>query len=165
MWKTFHDTTLVNATLGAFLLEMNAKPDVISKYFLHVALTYLNDPALPIEHRFKATSTFLVPYTEPTIGSIVLNGRAQAIEMGRKELGAEYWATCAYFLSVRFGEEEMAVPFWKYFAIDKARGRAKRSCEHPFELMERYIHEGVKLRFCCGREEGMATCCCEGTTH
>ena len=164
-WVAFHDTTLVNTVVACFLKNDHI-PDIHAQCFLFVYLLYRNDLSLPIERRFEVRGAQMTGYTEHLVGGVVFDGREEAVEIGRKEQGAEYWGTAAYFLSVHFGEkEEMVVPYWKYFAIDKTRANAWPTCRPPIELMKHNIHEGLKLRFCCGGEENMSACCCGGWTH
>ena len=135
-------------------------------------LAYSPSSTLPVERRFEVQDAQLVHKDEPssaggpTYGQLVFMDRGTAVEMGRMELGKDYWGTGAYILSTRFKEENVqALPFWKHFAIDKQHSRAKLTCNPPLALLRRNIHEGFKLRFCCGRIEGMPTCCCGGWTH
>ena len=171
-WITFHHATLINATLACFLQKKKAIPDIADTHILFIALLYRHDPTLPVERRFEVQDAQLVHKDEPssaggpTYGQLVFMDRGTAVEMGRMELGKDYWGTGAYILSTRFKEENVqALPFWKHFAIDKQHSRAKLTCNPPLALLRRNIHEGFKLRFCCGRIEGMPTCCCGGWTH
>lgn len=64
---------------------------------------------------------------------IAFSQYAPAMKLGKQELGRDYAATGAYFLSVRFrpGVDAIGVdgiPFWKHFGIDKQRARAVPAC-------------------------------------
>ena len=90
--------------------------------------------------------------------------------MGRVEMSDEYWGTRCYLFMVRFRPQQSikipdGLPSWKHFAIDKYRANARPACRNPLEIMEETLHEGRKLKFCCGKKEGMPTCCCGGWTH
>ena len=95
-----------------------------------------------------------------------------AVAMGGLELGSDYWGTVAYILVVNFspekpvpGQTEEWVLFWKHLGIDKWRGNALPSCRSPIEQLRENVHEGKRLKFCCGKVEDLPTCCCGGWTH
>ena len=173
-WVSFHNTSLLNATLACYLHLLPENPDVATTHILHVSLLYIDDPALPAERRFELRSTQLVHKDDPalapapgqTYADLVFPSRAAAASMGRMEMGDDYWGTGVYLLMVKFRRDNKgSVPFWKHFGIDKDRARATPACAHPFDTLKHNMHEGIKPKFCCGPVPGMPTCCCGGWTH
>ena len=147
--------------------------DVFNEYILEITLLYHDDPSLPIERRFEVRGHQFAHKDQPgPLGglsyadTIFRGSREAAVEIGRKHLGENYFATGAYIVMAKFkaGREE-GVPFWKHFGIDKESARATPLTMRPLEVLKRNIHEGVKPRFCCGRVPGLPTCCCGGWTH
>ena len=58
------------------------------------------------------------------------------------------------------------VPFTKHFGIAaECRARAKPACWSPLDQLKENLDSGRKMRCCCGRIEGLPTCCCGGWTH
>ena len=174
-WVEYHATTLANATTTCFIHAKSWESDITSKYIFHVSLDYRNDPTIPVPQKFIVRGTHFSPKSNwtgnplfPQLFSSEI--RTQVKAMGQVEIGDGYWGTGCYLIMVRFRPQQSvkthdALPFWKHFAIDKYRANARPACRNPLEIMEEMLHEGRKLKFCCGKKEGMPTCCCGGWTH
>ena len=57
------------------------------------------------------------------------------------------------------------VSFTKHFGITVEWARAKPACWSPLDQLKENLDSGRKMRFCCGRIEGLSSCCCGGWTH
>ena len=131
-WKSFHDTSLVNATLACFLPKKAQVPNATAEYALKTSLLHHNNPSLPVERRFEVRGTHFTHRRESGLGILVFASREHAVGMGLVELGREYWGIGAYVLMVKFKPEyPPGIPFWKHFGIDKTRARATPACSHP----------------------------------
>ncbi|OSD00360.1 hypothetical protein PYCCODRAFT_1414436 [Trametes coccinea BRFM310] len=90
--------------------------------------------------------------------------------MGKREMPHNYWGTGGYLLSVCFrkGPVDLGgnyVLFWKHFGIDQERAHTWPACLHPLDQLKENVREGRKIRFCCGKIEGLPMYCCGGWTH
>ncbi|PIL30060.1 hypothetical protein GSI_07637 [Ganoderma sinense ZZ0214-1] len=173
-WSVFHHSTLVNAALACYIRKKHTVPDITSQYLLQLSLNYLNDPSLPVEKKFELAGTAFTPRDGPFASSLyehIFEERLVAVELGKIEMGDDlYWGTGAYLLIVRFRPSTVnvcydGVPFWKHFGIDKIHANARPVCRNPIEQLKENLTEGRKMKFCCGRLEGLPTCCCGGWTH
>lgn len=166
----YHHATLVNCTLACYLRAMPEIPTVATSHFLLISLLYRNDPTRRPQDQFEVRGMHLEdrndPAQPPTF-KILMTDRAAAVEMGKKEFGNDYWGTGAYVLMVKFAPSPLAgaLPFWKHFGIDKEHARATPARTHPWDQLRENVHEGKRQKFCCGRVEGLPTCCCGGWTH
>ncbi|RDX52221.1 hypothetical protein OH76DRAFT_198188 [Lentinus brumalis] len=172
-WVEYHHASLINSTLACYLNKKDAIPDVTAKYLLHISLNYRNDPELPPQKQFEMRGAHFSHKDDPgcaMLYNVVFAQRPAAVEMGKMEMGNRYWGTGAYLLMVRFRPNKAefgvdGVPFWKHFGIDKDSANAHPACRNPLEQLEENLHSGKKMRFCCGKVEGLPTCCCGGWTH
>ncbi|KAI9060747.1 hypothetical protein FKP32DRAFT_1577368 [Trametes sanguinea] len=168
-WVTFHHPTLINAATSLYLQRKDRIPDITARYIVHLSLNYKNDPALPAQQQFELVDFCLGSRDSPRAGATygeAFMERPVAVEIGKHEFGDQYWGTGAYILVVRFDPETTAViPFWKHFGIDKDTAQARPACRNAICQLVENIREGRKMRFCCGKVEGLPTCCCGGWTH
>ncbi|KAI9059375.1 hypothetical protein FKP32DRAFT_1606082 [Trametes sanguinea] len=173
-WTQYHHASLVNAALAGYLRMMiigKAGPETVTLLFIE--MRYLNDPKLPPHRQFELCEARFVTPADPKwtgMCSMASFYRPAAVAMGKREMQHRYWGTGGYLLSVRFRKGpvdlgEDYVPFWKHFGIDQERAHARPACRHPLDQLEENVREGRKIRFCCGKIEGLPTCCCGGWTH
>ncbi|KAI1786275.1 hypothetical protein LXA43DRAFT_1111239 [Ganoderma leucocontextum] len=189
-WAGFHHTSIINATLACYIHNKDEVPDITSKYLLQLSLDYRGggDPeSLPVKKKFALRGAHFVSKDDPqaaALYSVVFAARPRAVEMGKMEMGSSnrLWGTGAYFLMVRFRPPTLShrdrlveaagtdsdsdgVPFWRHFGIDRHHAAARLACRSPLDQLEENLVEGRKMKFCCGKVEGLPTCCCGGWTH
>ena len=173
-WTEFHHASLVNATLACYLHKKDVVPDITSKYLLQLSLNYRDDPTLPVEKKFEMRGAHFSSKDDSETAALykmVFDARPAAVAMGRMEMGDDnYWGTGAYLLMVRFRPNRVGfgvdgIPFWKHFGIANVYANARLACGNPLDQLEENLTEGRKMKFCCGKLEGLPTCCCGGWTH
>lgn len=168
-WVEYHHASLINAALACYLLKKPRVRDVTAKYLMHISLMYRNDPTFPPQKQFQVDAVSFAPYDTPGAEFTylpVLAARPAAVDMGRMEMGDLYWGTGGYVLAIRFNPDKRdAVPFWKHFGIDRDSAKARPACGSPLNQLRTNLHEGKRMKFCCGKLEGLPTCCCGGWTH
>ena len=148
-------------------------PNVANDHLLHISIAYRNDPKLPPEQQFEVRGVSFSQKDDPECAityDTVFRERPVAIEMGKMEMGSLYWGTGVYLLMIKFRKGknvpgEGFVPLWKHFGIDKLRANAVPACRSPVDQLTENLEEGRRPKFCCGKVEGMPTCCCGGWTH
>ncbi|PIL28418.1 hypothetical protein GSI_08452 [Ganoderma sinense ZZ0214-1] len=168
-WAEFHHSSIINATLACYLHKKDTIPDITSKYLLQLSLHYRDDPSLPIETKFELRGAHFsskdAPDTAP-LYKMVFDTRPGAVAMAKRDIGERlYWGTGAYLLMVRFRPHQLVfgtdgIPFWKHFGIDRLHANAHPACRNPLDQLEENLMEGRKMKFCCGKLEGLPTCCC-----
>ncbi|KAI0708232.1 hypothetical protein C8Q76DRAFT_743796 [Earliella scabrosa] len=176
-WATYHHASLASPTLACFLHQPIGVPAVSENFFLMVSLAYRPDPSVPVEKKFELRGAHLSDKHDPTLAPLarVINmGHKHAVELGKREKGRRYRGTGTYLLVVRFRPEDVdeyytggvdGVSFTKHFGIAVEWARAKPACWSPLDQLKENLDSGRKMRFCCGRIEGLPTCCCGGWTH
>ncbi|KAM5531972.1 hypothetical protein V8D89_014372 [Ganoderma adspersum] len=174
-WTEFHHSSIVNAALACYLHKKAAGvPDVTSKYLLQLSLNYRDDdPALPVERKFEMRGAHFNAKDDPDTAALykmVFDARPAAVAMGKMEMGdGLYWGTRAYLLMVRFRPHRVefgtdGIPFWKHFGIANVYANARPACRNPLDQLGENLTEGRKMKFCCGKLEGLPTCCCVWTS-
>lgn len=171
-WVRFHHNTLMNATLACYIEQKGTDLDVSENSIFTMIIQYRNDPRVPIERKFELRGSMMIR-SDPNSNEVdlwiklVAASHPQAVTMSKRGCGADYWATGAYLLMVRFNPEKKdeMLPFYKHFAIDRLYQNARLACRDLAHQLKENLEYGQKMDFCCGRIEGLSDCCCGGWTH
>lgn len=138
---------------------------------LAIVITHKGDSTLPVQHRFTIDTINRHNRGESEFTSKELVRRLDSeetkktIAFGKKERGNDYYGTLMFMVLGVFSQSPMvSVPIFKYFSIDKSVASAKIIAGPWWPPLRHMLEYGKKMKFCCGRIEGVG-CCCGGWVH
>ncbi|KAJ7692461.1 hypothetical protein B0H17DRAFT_541237 [Mycena rosella] len=159
-----YDTPLKNCAIAAMHLPEN--PHMERQEILYLQLHHKGDSTLPIHDRFWVLAVGRRSRAELVPGSALcaMNaGYPEACERGKIELGDSFYGVVRIGFSILFGPQPSAVAErMKHFSIDKTTARATIVRQDWWTLFRGYVELGAKIRFCCGRVQGLDGLCCSG---
>ncbi|KAJ7723506.1 hypothetical protein DFH07DRAFT_946516 [Mycena maculata] len=167
-WKEYYEAPLKNCAIAAMRLPEN--PHMKRKAVLRIELHHEGDSTLPVHHRFTVRQIDRRELWEMGPGSN-LRSDAQYIqncERGKLEFGKNFYGVVRIGFYVLFDplDSPAKTEEMKSFSIDRATSRSSIVRQDWWILFREYVTLGAKMRFCCGRLEGLEDiCCCGGLVH
>ncbi|KIK58614.1 hypothetical protein GYMLUDRAFT_262435 [Collybiopsis luxurians FD-317 M1] len=167
-WMLYYDPVLKNYATALFQLKRFPERHLEEHTIFMVTISHKRDMSLPVPHRFNVLRVSREDRTSipPSLKNhFDIPGRANYVDMGKIEMGQRYFGTGSYLLVTDFGQGAWTTKH-KFFGIDKDIAKADVVRSEWWLLFLEYITAGAKMKFCCGKIEGMEdVCCCGGWAH
>ncbi|KAJ7644639.1 hypothetical protein FB45DRAFT_999614 [Roridomyces roridus] len=129
-WMKYYDTPLKNCAVAA--LNPRVEPHSERTDCLYLQIRHTGDTTVPISQRFivESVGRESVSKFQRTSMAAPAGYYDQACNMGRIEMGSDFYGVARYALTVVFGPENApngAKHMWKHFSINKSTARAART--------------------------------------
>jgi hypothetical protein len=170
-WVEFYSTPMKNCMVAA--LNLPHFPHQERDSVLAICITHKRDATLPLQHRFTidAISRYNRNDPEDRLAARELIRRLDSAEMqntikfGKAEMGSNYYGTLMIVVIAFFSVDPfVSIPIYKSFSIDKSTASAKVMDGPWWPPLRHILENGLKMKFCCGKIEGVG-CCCRGWIH
>ncbi|KAK7461382.1 hypothetical protein VKT23_008561 [Stygiomarasmius scandens] len=176
-WEEYYDTVLKNCAIASYgFRKYPPEARVQDHHMFTVCLTYKRDRTLPIHDRFTVEKVYLEDRHANELMELIFRSVEASLpqrqEMGRIEMGNNYYTTVTYVVFANFGAPGASDPGTAYrlkqFSIDKRAANANVVREDWWMLLREYVNAGRKIKFCCGKIKipgAEDLCCCGGWVH